>query len=241
MYLFHDVVNEEVLLELLLQDQDLVLGLDAVVTVQPPDLEVLGEDARVKVHHHCVVLTQGLNLALEGTQILLYLQDFEIFLLSLILLLFLLDEVEEGDGGILLLIDTAYDLTVVDILILGDFRKGSTDFFILAFDLAVLDGVVMDREVAGEDEDFLLTEEADTEEVRLSDGVSFHEFKFLEIDIEEHELIIALHQEGYLSTIIQEAVIANMQRLDDEGKVLYFGLHEDRSRRLLIQLVFVAN
>jgi hypothetical protein len=40
-YLFHDVIDEKILFKLLLEDEDLVLGLDAVITVQPPNLEVL--------------------------------------------------------------------------------------------------------------------------------------------------------------------------------------------------------
>ena len=45
MDLLHDVIDEQIFLELFLQDQDLVLGLDAVVSVQPPHLEVLRQHA----------------------------------------------------------------------------------------------------------------------------------------------------------------------------------------------------
>lgn len=81
---------------------------------------------------------------------------------------------------------------MVDILILGYFRKGCTNFFIFSFDLAILDGIVMDNEISSQDQYLLLTEEANTEDVRLADGISLHKFEFLEVDIEEHELIFSL-------------------------------------------------
>ncbi len=66
-YLLHDVINEQILLELFLEDEDFMLGLDAVVTIHPPYLEILREDAGVKVHHHCIIFIYCLDLALEGT------------------------------------------------------------------------------------------------------------------------------------------------------------------------------
>lgn len=90
-YLLHDVINEEVLLKLLLEDEDLVLGLDAVVAVHPPYLEGLRQHAGVQVHQNSVILVDGLDLALEGAQVLLHLQHLEVLLLELFLLLFLLD------------------------------------------------------------------------------------------------------------------------------------------------------
>lgn len=66
-YLLHDVVDKEVLLELLLKDEDLVLGLDAVVAVHPPNLKVFRQYAGVKVHHNRVIFVDCLDLALKGT------------------------------------------------------------------------------------------------------------------------------------------------------------------------------
>ena len=65
--LLHDIIYEKVPLELFLQDKDLVFGLDAVVTVKPPDFEVLRKDTRMKISHHCIILIQGLDLTLEST------------------------------------------------------------------------------------------------------------------------------------------------------------------------------
>lgn len=128
--LLHDVIDEEILLELLLEDEDLVLGLDAVVAVHPPDFEVLRQYAGVKVHHNRVIFIYRLDLALKGPKVLLHLQHFEVLLLELLLLLFLLDQIEQGNSGILFLIDATDDLTVMDVLILGDLWKGSADLLI---------------------------------------------------------------------------------------------------------------
>ena len=93
----HDVVNEEIFLELLLEDEDLMLGLDAVVPVHPPNLKGLRQYAGVQVHQHRIILINRLDLALKSTKVFLNLKHLEILLLELFLLLFLLDEVEEGD------------------------------------------------------------------------------------------------------------------------------------------------
>lgn len=91
MYLLHDVINEQIFLELLLKDQDLMLGLNAVVTIHPPYLEVLREDTGVKVHHHRVIFIDRLDLALKSTQVLFHLQYLEVLLLELLFFLLLFD------------------------------------------------------------------------------------------------------------------------------------------------------
>lgn len=50
----------------------------------------------------------------------------------------------------------------------------------------------MDHEISGQDQYLLLTEEPHAEQIGLSDGISFHEFELLQIDIEEHQLIFSL-------------------------------------------------
>lgn len=92
----------------------------------------------------------------------------------------------------MLLIDAAHDLAVVDVLVLGDFGKGCAHFIILSFYLAILDGVVMDHEVSGQDQHLLLTEEPHAEQIGLRNRISLHEFELLQIDIEEYQLIFPL-------------------------------------------------
>lgn len=98
MYLLHDVINEQIFLELLLKDQDLMLGLNTVIAIHPPYFEVLREDTGVKVHHHRVILVYCLDLALKSSEILFHLQHLEVLLLELLFFLLFFDEVKQGDG-----------------------------------------------------------------------------------------------------------------------------------------------
>ena len=81
----HHVVDEQILLELLLEDQDLELGLDAVEGVKVPDLEIVRQDVGPCVGQDRVILLQGFNFSLKGAVVLLDLQNLEVSVLILIL------------------------------------------------------------------------------------------------------------------------------------------------------------
>lgn len=115
------------------------------------------------------------------------------------------------------------------------------DFFVFGFDLTVLDRVVVDHQVPGQQQHLLLTQKADTKYVGLGQRVTLHEFELLQVDIEQHQLVLCLDQEGHLATVVEEAVIADVKRLDDEWKVLNFGLSEGGSACLLVEFEFIAD
>lgn len=77
--------------------------------------------------------------------------------------------------------------------------------------------------------------------MRVRDGILLHEFVLLQIYIIQHQLLFSFHQKWYLSSIIQEPVVADMQRLDHKGKVLYFGLSEKWRGGFLIEFELVAD
>ena len=52
---------------------------------------------------------------------------------------------------------------------------------------------------------------------------------------------LPLNQKGHLSTVVEEPVIADVQGLDHEGQVLYFGLGEERRGGFLIEFELVAD
>lgn len=143
MDLRHNVINEQIFFEFFLQDEDLVLGFDAVVTIKPPNFEILRKDTGVEIHHNCIILPKCFYLSFEGSQVFLHFQYLKIFLLTFIFLLFLLDQIEQSNGRILFLINTANNLTMMDVLIPWDLRKGGTDLFIFNLYLSTLDGIVM--------------------------------------------------------------------------------------------------
>lgn len=149
--LLHDVIDEQIFFELLLQDENLKFGLDAEEGVETPDFEVLGQNTRVGVRKHHVVVLLGLDLPLVGPHVLLHLQDLEVLLQLLVLTvsLALFYDVEQRDGRVLLLIDAAHNLGVVDVLVLRNLRQTSTDLLVLELDFAVLDDIVVELERTG--------------------------------------------------------------------------------------------
>ena len=130
---------------------------------------------------------------------------------------------------------------MVDVLILGNFRKGGRNFLIFLAYLATLDGIVMYHKVPSQQQHLLLAEEPHAEQIGLGNRISLHEFELLEVDIEKHQLRGKLNQEGNLAPIVQKPVIADVQRLYNERQIGYFRLDETRSRGLLIQLELVAD
>lgn len=71
------------------------------------------------VHHNYVVLFLRLYFTLEGSQVLLDLEDFKVFLRFFRVAAFLLDQIEHSDQRILLLIDRSNNFAVANELVFG--------------------------------------------------------------------------------------------------------------------------
>ena len=186
MDLLHDVIDEQIFLELFLKDQDLVLSLNAVVTVQPPHLKILRQDARVQIHHHCVILRQSLDLSLESSKVFFHLKHLKISLVRFIFFFLLFYEIKQSNSRILFFIDTANYLTMVDVLILRNLRKSSRNFLIFLSNLTTLDSIVVYHEIPRQQQHLLLTEEPHAEQIRLRNSIPLHELELLEVHIEKH-------------------------------------------------------
>lgn len=61
---------------------------------------------------------------------------------------------------------------------------------------------MMDLEVSGQQQHLLLTEESDTEDMRVRDRILLHQFVLLQIDIVQDQLGVPFYQKWDLSSII---------------------------------------
>ena len=172
--IFHDIVNEEIILEFFLEDQYLELGLYTVEGIKIPNLEYLRNDTRfLVVKDHIISILNSINFALETSVIF---SDFECFkigmhLINFINICILFYEVENGDCGILFLVDTSNYLTVMNVLPILKFGFFEGYFFILLFYSTILDCVVMDIKLSCHKQHFFLAYESDAEEITVIQSI----------------------------------------------------------------------
>ena len=65
MNLLHHIINEKIFLELFLQDQDFMLGFNAIETIEEPDLELVREDTRMVVAHDSEIFILRLDMPIK--------------------------------------------------------------------------------------------------------------------------------------------------------------------------------
>jgi hypothetical protein len=197
-YLFHHVVDEQILLELFPQDQYLVFCFDAVVAVKAPNNETFRQHAGVGVHEDGVVFLLRFDFALEGAEVLLDFEDLEVG----VLLFLLFYQVEHHHYRILFLIDGPHDLAVLNVLVVGDGGQGCRHLLVLHPHLPVLDGEVMQFQFSCQQQDLLLAEKPHTVEFGVAEGIALGQFVLFEVNVVESQLVFGLDEEGHFASVV---------------------------------------
>lgn len=233
---FHDVINKQIPIELLLQDKNLVFDQNTIVIIKPNNFVVVSQYNWVVGVENDVNIF-GRNLSIKVSFIFLNFEDLGIFII------FEPEIIEEADCRLLFLVDISQNIDLFDFLVFSDFQFGGNFTFFSHF--SALDNDVMDEIWMARSwhyKEFFFAYKSDWQNVAKREWITLDNFVLLEVNVVKSKHVLGLNDERNLSSVIKVLIIANVNFLNLEWKIIDIWLWNHWLWRLTvaIDLVFVT-